>query len=221
MSVSTVTLECKCGNVKGKAANVSEDTGIRLVCYCIDCQIFGHFVGLPKMLDGAGGTDLYQMPPAEVTITEGDEHIRCVRVKSQGMYRFYTACCRTPIGNMMGGKVPVIAIVHSFMDHAGDGSTRDGVMGRPKFYLWGKDAVGGRPRHAPADIPTGTKIAIGLKAAVWWFQGKAYPSPFFERDSVDPRMEVKVLTDDEREVLKKGPQSKKPSTSRRPPPVSA
>jgi len=50
--------------MRGVASDVSPSTGLRFVCYCKDCQAFARFLERADVLDPAGGTDIFQMPPA-------------------------------------------------------------------------------------------------------------------------------------------------------------
>jgi Family of unknown function (DUF6151) len=61
-------LRCRCGRVRGVASNVSPSSGFRFVCYCKDCQAFARFLKRPDVLDPAGGTDIFQMPPGRVKL---------------------------------------------------------------------------------------------------------------------------------------------------------
>ena len=131
-----VPLRCRCGRVRGVASDVSPSSGFRFVCYCKDCQAFAHFLERPDVLDPAGGTDIFQMPPACVKLTAGTETVRCLRLSDKGVLRWYTDCCRTPIGNTAASpRFPVVAVVHSFMIHGGDGRSRDEVLGPPLPHL--------------------------------------------------------------------------------------
>src|SRR5215471_7175400 len=107
-------LRCRCGRVRGVASDVSPSSGFRFVCYCKDCQAFAHFLKRPDVLDPAGGTDIFQMPPGRVKLTAGTETVRCLRLSDKGVLRWYTDCCRTPIGNTAASpRFPVVAVVHS------------------------------------------------------------------------------------------------------------
>src|SRR5215467_13480397 len=94
-----ISLRCRCGRVRGIASDVSPSSGFRFVCYCNDCQAFARFLERPDMLDPAGGTDIFQMPPGCVKLTVGTDAVRCLRLSDKGVLRWYTDCCRTPIGN--------------------------------------------------------------------------------------------------------------------------
>jgi len=110
------------------AEHVAPGTGFRFVCYCRDCQAFSRFLGRPDVLDAAGGTDIFQMPTGRLKLTAGTDAVRCLRF-SDKVFRWYTECCRTPIGNTAGPRFPVVGVVHSFMDI--EGKSRDKVLGLP------------------------------------------------------------------------------------------
>src|ERR1700723_3237916 len=131
-----VRLRCRCGKVRGVARAVSPEKGSRLVCYCLDCQAFGDFLEQPGAPDVRGGTEVFHTAPARIQITDGASELRCMRLSDKGMYRWYTECCKTPIGNMVSPKLPFIGLIDAFMDHAGDGRSRDEVLGRPRVYLF-------------------------------------------------------------------------------------
>jgi hypothetical protein len=118
-------LRCRCGHVRGIASAVSSSTGGRVLCYCKDCQAFARFLERADVLDAAGGTDIFQMPPGRVNLTAGMDAVRCLRLSNRGVYRWYTDCCRTPIGSIAGPRVPLIGVIHCFMDHQADGHSRD------------------------------------------------------------------------------------------------
>jgi hypothetical protein len=80
---SDLPLRCRCGNLRGTASEVSSSTGFRFICYCKDCQAFAHFVERADVLDSAGGTDIFQMPPNRVTFTAGTDALRCLRISDK------------------------------------------------------------------------------------------------------------------------------------------
>jgi hypothetical protein len=104
--------------MRGVASDVSPSTGLRFVCYCKDCQAFARFLERAEdVLDPAGGTDIFQMPPARIQLTAGTDALRCLRL-SDNVLRWYTDCCRTPIANTAAGpRFPLAGVIHSFMDH--------------------------------------------------------------------------------------------------------
>jgi len=77
--------------VRGVASEVSPSSGFRFVCYCQDCQAFARFLERRDLLDAAGGTDIFQMPPGRVKFTTGTDAVRCLRLSSK-VSRWYTDC---------------------------------------------------------------------------------------------------------------------------------
>src|SRR5215469_16250853 len=108
---SELPLRCRCGRVRGFATKVARHGGFRFVCYCHDCQAFARFLERPDMLDIAGGTDIFHMPTGRVKLTAGTDAVRCLTFSSK-VLRWYTHCCRTPIGNTAGPRFPVVGLIH-------------------------------------------------------------------------------------------------------------
>ena len=71
-------LRCRCGRLRGVASGLSPASGFRFICYCKDCQAFAHFLERADLLDPAGGTDIFHMPPGRVTLTAGTDSLRCL-----------------------------------------------------------------------------------------------------------------------------------------------
>jgi hypothetical protein len=196
-----VPLRCRCGEVRGVATDVSPEAGNRVVCYCDDCQAVAQFLSGGEGLDPAGGTDVFQVAPCTVSLTQGADLLRCVRLSDRGLFRFYTDCCRTRVGAMLGPRVPFLALVDAFMDHDGDGRSRDEVLGRPLGFIFGKYAVGGLPPHAHRKVPLGLLVRLAWKIFRWWIAGRNAPSAFFDAQTRAPRAAARVLTAAERQAL--------------------
>ena len=78
-----------------------------MLCYCTDCQAFARHFGRTDMLDGHGGSDLYQVQPHQVVFLEGEENLAVLRLTGRGPLRWYAACCGTPMANTWTSpKVP-------------------------------------------------------------------------------------------------------------------
>jgi len=199
---SDLPLRCQCGQVGGIASNVSRSGGFRFVCYCNDCQAFARFLERPDVLDPAGGTDIFQMPPAHVKLTAGADAVRCLRLSDRRVLRWYTDCCRTPIGNTATSPLfPVIAVVHSFMVHGADGRSRDDVLGLPLCRIYERSAVGPLPSNAPAPPSLGVFAHRASKIFCWWLLGLGRPSPLFDDRTNTPRAVPRILTRSERAAL--------------------
>ena len=142
-----IPLRCACGTIVGTAVAASAKAGNRVICYCNDCQAFVRFLGRPDIMDEHGGTDIFQMAPGRLQITAGRQALRCVRLSDRGLHRWYCGECKTPIGNTLGSRVPFVGVVHSFMDHAGDGRARAQALGEPLCAVNHATATGTVPRR--------------------------------------------------------------------------
>jgi hypothetical protein len=187
--------------MRGVASDVSPSTGFRFVCYCKDCQAFARFLERADVLDPAGGTDIFQMPPARVKLTVGTDAMRCLRLSNK-VLRWYADCCRTPIANTAAWPhFPVLSVVHSFMDHEADGRSRDEVLGPPLCRIYERSAIGPLPPNAPGPPSLRLFARRAPRLLGWWVGGLGRPTPFFDDRTKVPRAVPRVLTRSERAAL--------------------
>lgn len=196
-AASDLPLRCKCGLVRGVVHEASRATGNRLVCLCLDCAAFAHFLERPDTIDAYGGSDIYQMAPSRLEITEGADRLRSMRLSEKGLLRWYTDCCKTPVGNTMNGKIPFVGLILAFADPACD---RDAVLGASLGYINAPD-----PKKLPPEIHQGSTLKIigrcaGLMMS-WWIGGRASPSPFFSPTTREAIVPPKILSKSERDAL--------------------
>lgn len=186
--MTDIPLQCDCGAVKGIVKHASPTSGNRLVCYCRSCQAFAHHLKThrrtgdhPSVLDSDGGTEVFQIPPARLRITEGSEHIACLKLSPKGTFRWYTRCCHTPIGNTLTAGVPFIGLIHSFIRLAPQ--ERQQILGDVQGYIHARHATGNRiaaRRHQGMPVTVGLKIAVRL--LLWKICGLNRPTPLFDVD---------------------------------------
>ncbi len=179
--MTDISLKCACGKVKGTTHDVSAKNGLRVVCYCDDCQAFARELGQSDIaLDQYGGTEIYQTAPGYVHFSEGEDQLRCLRLTKKGITRWYTACCNTPIGNTVNSNLPFVGLIHTIL---GDKDIRDSTMGPVISYVQGQYAKEGLPaeRYNKA-FPIGITLKIFLKILKWRITGKGYPNPFYKED---------------------------------------
>ncbi len=205
--MSDLPLSCTCGAVRGRLRDVSASSGNRLVCYCDDCQSFAHFLGrADEILDPQGGSDIFQMAPAHIEITEGTDHLACMRLTPKGLLRWYTDCCKTPIANTLASsRVPFAGVLDACTDHAGDGRSRDEALGPVLARVFGRFRVAKDDPNAPAatDRPPASVIfRSASKLLMAWLRREHAPSPFFDAQTGGPRATPKVLSEDELTALK-------------------
>src|SRR5262249_14479911 len=192
-------LRCRCGRVRGVASEVVPYAGFRFVCYCQDCQAFARFLERPDVLDAAGGTDIFQMPTGRVRLIAGTDAVRCMRLSK--ILRWYTDCCRTPIGNTAGPRFPLVGLIHAFMDHEAAGRSRDRVLVPPLCRIYERSAVGPLPANAAAPASLRLFADRAAKLLGWWLRGLGRPNPFFDDRTGAPRSAPRVLTPAERDAL--------------------
>jgi hypothetical protein len=200
---SMLSLRCKCGALRGAAHGLYPSSGLRVVCYCDDCQAYAHYLGrVEGILDASGGTDIFQMRPAHLEITLGHENLKCVRLTEKGLYRWYTDCCNTPIANSVGwAKLPFAGVVHSIMDYAASGTKRDAALGPIQARIQGKFGRAPLPEGTHQSAPLSLIFrTIGFLLKGFWNK-QHQPSPFFHADG-RPRAKPYVLTPAEREALR-------------------
>jgi hypothetical protein len=192
-----IPLRCRCGHVRGVANEVAPYTGFRFVCYCGDCQAFARFLGRPDVLDAAGGTDIFQMPTGRVKLIAGTNAVRCLHF-SKKVFRWYTDCCQTPIGNTAGPRFPVVGVIHSFMDHNADGRSRNEALGALLCRIFERSAVGPLPPNAPAPLSLSLFPRRVSTLLSWWLRGLGRPNPFFDDQTNAPLSVPRALTPNER-----------------------
>ena len=196
-----IPLKCRCGSVRGVAKQIVPSQGNRLVCMCDDCQAFAHHLGAAeRVLDPHGGTDIFQTTPSRVSISEGIEHLACLRLSPKGLMRWYAKCCNTPIANTMASpRVPFAGVVHTFMDHTG--TSRDEALGPILARIQGRFAVGAVPEGAHRRAPMGIIFRTIRLLGGGFIRGTHRPSPFFD-SSGNPVIDATVLSASEREKLR-------------------
>jgi hypothetical protein len=190
--------------MQGTARDVGPRRGVRVLCYCRDCQTFAEFLERPELLDRHGGTEVFQMTPARVSFHAGHDQLACMRLSSKGLMRWYARCCNTPLANTMAKpKLAFVGVISACWDPQLDAAARDDLLGPLRSRVNG-------PGHAATDgsmakidpLPVGTIVrAIGVMLA-GKLRGEHQPSPFFEHDTGAPKVAAKVLEPAEREALR-------------------
>jgi len=157
---------------------------------------------MSEVLDVAGGTDIFQMPPGRVTISAGADALRCVQLSDKTrVFRWYTECCRTPIANTAGPRFPICGLIHSFMDHDADSRSRDEALGAPVCRIFERSATGPLPPNAPPPLSFSLIVRRGLTLLSWWLRGLGRPNPFFDDQTDAPLAVPRVFTPGERAAL--------------------
>ncbi len=180
--MTSINLKCKCGEVKGRATDVTPDSGTRVICCCSDCQAFAvHLERDSDTLDKFGGTEIFQVSQSQVTIQKGHDKLRSLRLTDTGLLRWYTSCCNTPVANTINANLPFVGILHTFMSVP----DRDNVLGPVRAVVQTQYAKGNPdyPKHAKK-FPIGITLRIIRKMMVWKSKGMHKPSAFFADDGL-------------------------------------
>jgi hypothetical protein len=183
-------LQCRCGTIRG-VVNDPRDSN-RVVCYCNDCQAFAFFLGWEKeALDERGGSDVIQVPPKNITFTQGIEALACMRLTDKGLLRWYASCCKTPIGNTLHNpKFAFVGLVHSCLD--GAGPPLNDSFGPVRGWVFTKRARGNpKPKQAGIGSSAAWFIRAILKARL---TGDYKRTPFFLPNTATPIVTPRPLT---------------------------
>jgi hypothetical protein len=198
MSISA-ELRCRCGEVRGSVTNPSPRTVNRVVCYCDDCQAYAHQLGRADLLDAGGGTDIIQVAPAALKFVQGQHRIVGLRLTPDGLFRWYTSCCNTPVGNTLNPTIPFVGIIAQAFDNGTQHP--DDIFGRPIGTVMSKHAIGGAPAGS-----RGVKLSLLVRAVRmvlgWRLRGQTWPHPFFKRDTREAIYPLNVLLRPQREALR-------------------
>jgi hypothetical protein len=118
--------------------------GTRVLCYCVDCQTAARALGAEEILGPGSGTDLWQTTPDRLQIDAGAAHLAILRLSPRGLFRWYAACCDTPLCNTLPRLgFPFLGVILR------DRAAADEALG-PVFAHVG--TAGARPRgSAPAE----------------------------------------------------------------------
>ena len=188
-----LNVRCSCGRFSGVARGIDGGVGNHGKCYCDDCQLFQHFLGKANdVLDEHGGTQIFQMSPLRFEITSGEEHLAVLQLRPDGLCRWYSGCCNTPIGNTMGTSgVPFVGVVTACLQPT-PGESLDAALGPLRFRIHGRYARGDvRAIGVHERAPLSAILRMVVKLASWRLHGDHKRSPFFKADGtlkVDPKV---------------------------------
>lgn len=187
-------VQCNCGAIRANLdpAGVSN----RAICYCTDCRAFALFLERPDILDRSGGTELIQVAQSRLQFTLGIERLVAIRLTERGMIRWYSSCCKTPIGNTMPNpKMIFVGLIHSCLNH----SQLNRDFGESVALVSTSTAVGD-PK--PKQVGLVRSMCRFLQMLVVGRMSGAYrKSPFFAQ-SGSPVVEPRTLTPEQLARLK-------------------
>lgn len=181
MEDRTIHFSCQCESFEGSLQVYQKHKGFHVYSYCCDCQGFNKTLNSThNKLNQNGGTELYQTRPGFYTIHKGINEVRAIKHTKKGLMRWYTACCKTQIGNTMARvKIPFIGIPVSLFKLD---CSADNVFDPIEMRALAKYA---RPDKTPGSHDTFPLtyrpkiIGFMLKGMI---KGWAMPHPFYNPD---------------------------------------
>ncbi len=117
-----------------------------------------------------------------------------MRLSPKGLLRWYSDCCRVPMGNMVSVGLPFVGMARARL-----GDVPSSVIG-PPIGINGRSAIGGMPPGAVARAPLGMIVHVVPLIFGWWLRGRGRPSPYFTAEGV-PLVVPQVLTAEEHAPL--------------------
>lgn len=195
MNTSYHPLSCRCGALQGRVA--LKGLSNHLNCYCKDCQAFARFLGhSDEVLDLQGGSEIVQVTPDRVEITQGLAELAAVRLSPKGLLRWYATCCRTPLGNTLpSGKRPFVGLLHSSLKTAPLEPSFGPVRG-----VFSAASALGQPRPVDRGILSGVLRIVAMVTACR-LSGRYRRTPFFTETNA-PVVEPELISAAERERLR-------------------
>lgn len=197
MTAATHPLRCRCGRLQGEVTLEGRNT--RVVCYCKDCQAFARFLDpAGRALDAQGGSDVVQLAPHRIRISQGAEQLAVMRLSSQGMLRWYATCCRTPVGNTLARRDrPFTGLLVQCLDSA----PLEPSFGPVGARVNTQSAIGEPKPRTSGLLPTmWTILGMVLGSRL---SGRYRDTPFFDAAGA-PVAAPQVLPADARERLRAG-----------------
>ncbi|KFC63071.1 DUF6151 family protein [Massilia sp. LC238] len=190
-----LALRCRCGKLRGQVD--ARRVAARAVCYCKDCQAYGRFLA-PPVLDPLGGTEVAATLPAAVRFDEGLEHLACMSLSPKGLYRWYTGCCRTPIGNTpRDPRTSYLGLVRACLDAPDEELDRQ--LGALRCRVETRSAKG--PVQSSALGTAWAVCKIGTMLMKARLGGGYRENPFFRAGTSEPLKPPQVLSLEERKAL--------------------
>jgi hypothetical protein len=150
-----------------------------------------------RVLDASGGTEVEATLPAAVRFTGGLEHLACMSLSPKGIYRWYAACCNTPVGNTpRNAAIPYVGLVRTCLDAPPE--TLDRQLGRSHMTANRGSAYGPTSATPVATLLGVARIGGALVKAR--LSGAYRDNPFFDAAGA-PIRSPRVLTKEERAAV--------------------
>ncbi|MCB0356392.1 MAG: hypothetical protein KDD40_05260 [Bdellovibrionales bacterium] len=183
-------IQCDCGKFQAELVCFPQNSPGRLACYCDDCQNYLKKIQREDRLDSFGGTEVVPVYPAEFKFVKGQENLRCNRLSKNGLNRWSTTCCNSPIANTKP-NFPWVGLFHSVY------TTKDPSylenLGPIKSRIMGQYAK----RNPPFKVSKKLSIKDIIVVLPFLLKGMIFKkyknSPFFNDDGTTPISVPQIL----------------------------
>lgn len=192
-------IRCSCGKFRAELTEFPKATPGRLQCYCDDCQLYMVQLGRTDLLGPSGVSEVIPTYPASFKIVAGQEHLKCTRLSANGMFRFSTTCCNSPVANTSPGT-PWVGVMRS-MYTQDDAQLPEKAVGNVRASIMGKFATGPVPAGVPAKMNFKGFVTVMPFMLKGFLGKKIMPSPFFKEDGKTPVVAPTILSAEQREQL--------------------
>lgn len=186
-----LAFSCSCGSLRGYLTSEGAQAGTHVACHCADCRANEVYHNLPD--PAPEPVRLLQISPEAITITQGAEHLRVLRLTRRGIFRWYAGCCGTPIANTLASaKLPFAGMRTALFenpDHFG------------KIRVEAFVPQPGKPPRTKGALPMVLSLFKRMGAAR--LSGRWRDTPFFDAETGEPVAAVEVLSKDARAALPK------------------
>lgn len=191
-------IQCRCGLFRGSLA--APERAARLICYCRDCQSAAHALQASDMaLDEHGGTSIVAALQSDVSVTQGISQLACMSLSSGGIYRWYASCCGTPVANTVRRpQMSYVGLVHTCLG----ASAHEVQKTWPRHFHVNVAHARGDVAHSRIATLAGA-IGIARRVIGARLDGRWRQSPFFVPLTKAPAAPVRVLTEEERQRVRR------------------
>ncbi len=165
-----------------------------MVCHCKTCVAYPGMLGkADRVLDEHGGSDVFQMAPADFTLDEGLEHLACLRMTRKGALRWYASCCDTPLANTLSGPGWPFIGVYPMILQRPEGEPLEALLG-PVLARINGHFPAARARRIRATRLALLTMLLGLlwMTLRWRLAGRHGPLMFFDPKTRAPIREPEL-----------------------------
>ncbi len=189
-----LSLRCVCQRLELEIESVRPSVANRVICHCEGCQRFAERMA-PALLDAHGGTERFSVSPASLRFVSGFDSLGCVQQSRKGALRWIARCCNTPLGlTLPSHRVPFVGLDVQRLDRRALAEPLEVHLGplraRVNGHFRGEEA-----KRMQADFRSLSAMLMHLAPLTftWWRRGDHLRSPFFQRPSGSPIVDVERL----------------------------